>query len=53
MLGNRAGCFLFRLRNDSSMTSVPLPGVRPRQRVVADRDRIRRSFFKNGYRLIV
>ena len=34
-------------------TSFSLPGVRRRQRVAADRDRIRRSFIKNGYRLIV
>ena len=39
--------------NESSKTSVSLPGVKRRQRVVADRDRFRRSFIKTGYRLIV
>ena len=31
--------FCSDLRNESSMTSVSLPGVKLRQRVVADRDR--------------
>ena len=45
--------FCSACENESSETSVSLPGVKRRQRVAADRDRIRRSFFKNGYRLIV
>ena len=45
--------FCSACENESSKTSVSLPGVKRRQRVVADRDRIRRSFIKNGYRLIV
>jgi hypothetical protein len=45
--------FCSACENESSETSVSLPGVKRRQRVAADRDRIPRSFFKNGYRLIV
>ena len=45
--------FCSACENESSKTSVSLPGVKRRQRVVADRDRIRRSFIKTGYRLIV
>ena len=45
--------FCSACENESSKTSVSLPGVKRRQRVVADRDRIRRSFIKPGYRLIV
>jgi len=44
--------FCSACENESSETSVSLPGVRRRQRVAAGRDRIRRSFFKNGYRSI-
>jgi hypothetical protein len=45
--------FCSACENERCMTSVSLPGVRRRQRVAAGRDRIPRSFFKNGYRLIV
>jgi hypothetical protein len=44
--------FCSACENESRETSVSLPGVKRRQRVAADRDRIRRSFLKNGYRLM-
>jgi hypothetical protein len=45
--------FCSACENESRETSVSLPGVKRRQRVAVDCDRIRHSFFKNGYRLIV
>ena len=45
--------FCSACENESRKSSVSLPGVKRRQRVAANRDRIRRSYIKTGYRLIV